>query len=178
MIGIDLLPIAPLEGALLLGGHDFTTSDTLEMIKEILRNKKTVETNMKKQHHNHDGSSKSDEIIMPDTKMIKVEYGEPMVEVDIDKPLVDVVLSDMAPNATGNRDTDHPRIIKLVEQALQFSVENGKCGGHFLAKVWDGNETKRLESCISKYYDKVSRYKPPSSRNDSSEIFILGKYKK
>lgn len=174
MIGIDLLPIAPLEGALFLDGHDFTSSDTLEMIKEILTNKKTVETNIKQDHH--DDSSKSDEIIMPDRKKVEGECDEAIA--DNDKPLVDVVLSDMAPNATGNRDTDHPRIIKLVEQALQFSVENGKCGGHFLAKLWDGNETKRLESFISKYYEKVSRYKPPSSRNDSSEIFILGKYKK
>lgn len=175
MIGIDLLPIAPLEGALLFGGHDFTTSETLEMIKEILRNKRTDQANKTEQHH--DVSSELDEkVIMPDIK--KTERGDDETTADIDKPLVDVVLSDMAPNATGNRDTDHPRIIKLVEQTLQFTIENGKCGGHFLAKVWDGNETKRLESCISKYYDKVSRYKPPSSRNDSSEIFILGKYKR
>lgn len=70
------------------------------------------------------------------------------------------------------------RIIKLAEAALFFAINNGKPGSHFLAKVWDGSELKNLETIVGKYYDKVSRQKPPSSRNDSAEVFILGKYKK
>lgn len=165
-----MLPIAPLEGAIFLGGCDFTRATTLERIREILKTR-TKDKNFQI------STSKTD---LPSETDIKYENVD-TTELDVINPqkyLVDLVLSDMAPNATGQRDTDHPRIIKLVTKALEFAIENGKIGSHFLAKLWDGSETKMLESFVASHYEKVSRYKPPSSRSDSSEFFILAKYKK
>lgn len=164
MIGIDLLPIVPLNGAIFLSGSDFTSSTTRAKIQELLLEscaKRVGRWDSKEQGHPDQNGS----------------LGKNFADTRIGSQ-PDVVLSDMAPNATGHGGTDHERIMKLVESALQFALENGKTGGHFLTKVWDGNEIKKLENGLATYYEKVSRHKPPSSRNDSSEIFLLGRFKK
>ncbi|ODM95658.1 rRNA methyltransferase 2, mitochondrial, partial [Orchesella cincta] len=179
VIGIDLLPIAPLEGAIFLDGCDFTSVESVEKIKAILaaRSMDKVEGD---QPYIKEGLQETAEreVVEGENNNVNVKKDEVKSKSGEMNGMVDVVLSDMAPNATGQRDTDHPRIMRLVEAALVFAVKNGKPGGHFLAKVWDGSEVKRLESVMEKYYEKVSRHKPQSSRNDSSEIFILGRFKK
>lgn len=86
----------------------------------------------------------------------------------------DVVLSDMAPNTTGIRDLDREKIINLCYAALKFGVTISKPGAAVLVKLWQGNETKKLEIDMGKFYESVRIVKPQSSRSDSAEIFMLG----
>jgi len=89
---------------------------------------------------------------------------------------VDVVLSDMAPNATGIKTMDHETIVKLAYAVARFTFGVGKVGSCLLVKLWEGSETCRLEKDLSNFYKSVKRVKPPSSRSDSAEIFILAQH--
>jgi 23S rRNA (uridine2552-2'-O)-methyltransferase len=86
---------------------------------------------------------------------------------------VDVVLSDMAAAATGHRDTDHLRIMALCETALCFAVEVLKPGGTFLCKVQRGGTERTLLDLLKKRFTKVAHIKPPASRKDSAEMYVL-----
>lgn len=87
---------------------------------------------------------------------------------------VDVVMSDMAAAATGHPDIDHLRILNLVEVALGFAVEVLAPGGSFLAKVLQGGGENALVAELRKHFTTVRRIKPPSSRADSAEFFLVG----
>jgi len=84
-----------------------------------------------------------------------------------------VVLSDMAPNTVGHRQTDHLRIIGLVEAAAQFAVEVLKPGGVFIAKAFQGGETAGLIADLKRRFADVRNIKPKASRADSSEVYIV-----
>jgi 23S rRNA (uridine2552-2'-O)-methyltransferase len=86
----------------------------------------------------------------------------------------DVVMSDMAPNTTGHRETDHLRIVAMAEAALAFALEVLKPGGAFLCKVRQGGSEKSLLDVLRKHFEKVSHIKPPSSRADSTEMYVAG----
>lgn len=86
---------------------------------------------------------------------------------------VDVVLSDMAPNATGHQSTDHIRIIALVELAAEFAFNTLTPGGHFVAKVWQGGAESELLQQLKKRFEKVKHAKPKSSRADSAETYLV-----
>ncbi|XP_022916552.1 rRNA methyltransferase 2, mitochondrial [Onthophagus taurus] len=88
---------------------------------------------------------------------------------------VDVVLSDMAPSATGIKEMDDENILKLCYSVLRFAIINGKKGGTILVKMWQCGESKQFESDLLKFYDNVKIIKPKSSRKDSSEIYFLGR---
>jgi len=83
------------------------------------------------------------------------------------------VLSDMASPATGHRETDHIRIMALCETALEFALEVLAPGGTFLAKVLRGGTEKQLLDTLKKRFTKVVHVKPPSSRSDSAEMYVL-----
>lgn len=85
----------------------------------------------------------------------------------------DIVLSDMAPNASGQRDLDHMRIIILVEAAFEFALEVLKPGGTFVAKAWQGGTEHKLLERIKKHFVSVKHAKPKSSRQDSAETFVV-----
>ncbi|MDR2777285.1 MAG: RlmE family RNA methyltransferase [Rickettsiales bacterium] len=85
----------------------------------------------------------------------------------------DVVMSDLAPNTSGDPRTDHMRILGLVEQAIHFTLEILKDGGTFVAKIFHGREEHRLVSNLRRYFERVDYFKPQSSRSDSSEIYIV-----
>ena len=87
---------------------------------------------------------------------------------------VDVVMSDMAASATGHPDIDHLRILNLVEAALGFAIEVLKPGGSFLSKVLQGGGENALVASLRKHFTTVRRIKPPSSRADSAEFFLVG----
>jgi 23S rRNA (uridine2552-2'-O)-methyltransferase len=87
---------------------------------------------------------------------------------------VDLVMSDMAPNTTGHRETDHIRILAMAEAALAFAIEVLKPGGAFLCKVRQGGSEKSLLDVLRKHFTKVSHVKPPSSRADSTEMYVVG----
>ncbi|KAL8587814.1 hypothetical protein ACOMHN_021032 [Nucella lapillus] len=88
---------------------------------------------------------------------------------------VDVVLSDMAPRATGQKSLDHELIVKLCFSVLVFARSVLRPGGHLVCKLWQGGEQQKLESAMGSIFEKVKVVKPSSSRTDSSEIFLFGK---
>ncbi len=86
---------------------------------------------------------------------------------------VDVVMSDMAPNTVGHKKTDHIRQMVLLEYAFDFALRALKPGGTFVAKSFTGGTTNELLKQIKDNFDKVYHIKPPSSRKDSVEMFIV-----
>lgn len=85
----------------------------------------------------------------------------------------DVVLSDMAANATGHRKTDHLKIVALVEAASEFAREVLAPGGAFLAKVLQGGTEGSLLAGLKRDFTTVKHVKPAASRSDSSELYLL-----
>lgn len=85
----------------------------------------------------------------------------------------DVVLSDMAPPSTGHRQTDHLRIMGLAEAALDFARQVLAPGGAFLAKVLQGGTEAGLLASMKRDFEKVRHIKPPASRTDSAELYVL-----
>jgi 23S rRNA (uridine2552-2'-O)-methyltransferase len=85
----------------------------------------------------------------------------------------DVVLSDMAGNTTGHRQTDHLKIVALVEMAAEFAREVLAPGGTFLAKVIQGGTEHTLLAELKKDFATVKHIKPPASRADSAELYVL-----
>jgi 23S rRNA (uridine2552-2'-O)-methyltransferase len=85
----------------------------------------------------------------------------------------DVVLSDMAANATGHRQTDHLKIMGLAEAAAEFAREVLKPGGVFLAKVLQGGTEGQLLASLKRDFASVKHVKPAASRSDSAELYVL-----
>lgn len=85
----------------------------------------------------------------------------------------DVVVSDMAPNTVGHKKTDHIRQMVLLEYALDFALRALKVGGTFVVKSFTGGSTGELVKQIKENFDTVHHIKPPSSRKDSVEMFIV-----
>ncbi|MEM9059476.1 MAG: RlmE family RNA methyltransferase [Pseudomonadota bacterium] len=85
----------------------------------------------------------------------------------------DVVLSDMAAFASGHRATDHLRIIALAETAAYFAFDVLEPGGAFVAKVLQGGTEGELLTLLKQRFAKVVHMKPPASRSDSAEMFVV-----
>ena len=124
IVGVDLLPVAPLAGASLIQA-DFTDPGCGEWLIALLG-------------------------------------GAP-----------DVILSDMAPNTTGHRQTDHLRIVGLIEAAVDFAVDVLKPGGAFVSKAFQGGETAGLLALLKANFTHVRHVKPKASRAESSELYLL-----
>lgn len=86
----------------------------------------------------------------------------------------DVLLSDMAPPATGHGSTDHLRSMALAEAALALAGELLRPGGAFLVKLLQGGGEVEYERALRVKFDTVRRLKPSASRSDSREIYLLG----
>ena len=87
----------------------------------------------------------------------------------------DLVLSDVAPNTTGHQSTDHLRISQLIYEVIDRLEIILKKQGSFIFKIWKGEEEKEIIKMLKKIFDKVEYFKPKSSRQESSEIFILSR---
>ena len=85
----------------------------------------------------------------------------------------DLVLSDMAANTVGHRMTDHLRTMGLVETGLAMAVEMLSPGGAFVAKVLAGGADPALVAQLKRHFAKVAHAKPPASRKDSSEWYVV-----
>jgi len=85
----------------------------------------------------------------------------------------DVVMSDMAAASSGHKQTDHLRIIALCEAAAYFAFEVLAPGGTFIAKVLAGGAEGDMQALLKQKFNKVSNIKPPSSRSNSSEKFVV-----
>lgn len=92
---------------------------------------------------------------------------------DTGQGTADIVMSDMAPNTVGHKKTDHLRQMVLLEYALDFALRALKDGGTFVAKSFTGGTTNDLVKQIKEHFDNVYYMKPPSSRKDSVEMFIV-----
>ncbi len=125
VLGLDLLPINPVQGATFLEG-DFNDEDMPARLTALMGAK------------------------------------------------VDIVLSDMAPNTTGHAATDHLRIIALAEMALEFASHILAPGGVFVAKVFQGGTESLMLTPMKRMFTQVKHVKPPASRKDSSELYVLG----
>ena len=127
MIGVDLQPIQPIEGAVLFDKSDFTSPDTQARIIE-----------------------------------------------ELDGELADVVLSDMAPNASGTASLDHDVIIQLCLSVLHFCTVVLKSDGSVVCKIWMGSDQEKLKSVMDRMFRKVKYVKPEASRSDSAEVYLVG----
>ncbi len=87
----------------------------------------------------------------------------------------DLVLSDMAANATGHRQTDHLRIMALAEAAAHFAREVLAPGGSFLCKVLQGGTEAALLAELKRDFASVKHVKPPASRSDSAELYLVAR---
>ncbi len=84
-----------------------------------------------------------------------------------------VVMSDMAASSSGHKKTDHLRIMALCEMAAYFAFDVLEQGGTFVAKVLAGGAESDLQNLLKQKFKKVHNVKPPSSRSDSSEKFVV-----
>ncbi|KCZ94404.1 RlmE family RNA methyltransferase [Hyphomonas johnsonii] len=126
VVGIDLLPVDPVEGAHIVQGDVNEPADVARMMAGLTA-----------------------------------------------KP--DLVLSDMAANTTGHRQTDHLRTVALVELAVGFAIEHLSPGGAFCSKVFQGGATKDVLESLKAHFTTVKHIKPPASRAGSPEIFVVAK---
>jgi len=85
----------------------------------------------------------------------------------------DLVMSDMAAPTTGHRATDHIRIIALAEAAYDFAAEVLAAGGTFVAKVFQGGSEKDLLTRLKRDFETVRHAKPPASRAESAEVYVV-----
>jgi 23S rRNA (uridine2552-2'-O)-methyltransferase len=85
----------------------------------------------------------------------------------------DVVMSDMAASSSGHKQTDHLRIIALCEAAAYLAFDVLEVGGTFVSKVLAGGAEGALQKLLKQRFEKVANVKPPASRADSSEKFVV-----
>lgn len=85
----------------------------------------------------------------------------------------DLVLSDMAANTVGHKQTDHLRTMGLVETAADFAISTLSPGGAFIAKVLAGGTDADLLALLKRHFSSVKHAKPPASRKDSSEWYVI-----
>ena len=113
---------------------------------------------------------------LPPAQILQMDFTDPactplLIELLGGSP--DVVLSDMAPNTVGHRETDHLRIIGLIEAAIEFALSVLKPRGVFVAKAFQGGGTDRLIAHLKQHFTEVKNVKPKASRQDSSEVFLV-----
>jgi len=87
----------------------------------------------------------------------------------------DVVVSDMAPNMTGEYNLDHARSVHLARQAFETAMEVLAPGGDFVAKVFDGPDVQDLKADIEREFRYVREVRPKASRKESSELYLVAK---
>ena len=85
----------------------------------------------------------------------------------------DLVLSDMAANTVGHKQTDHLRTMGLVETAADFAIQTLTPGGAFVAKVLAGGTDTDLLALLKRHFTSIKHAKPPASRKDSSEWYVI-----
>ncbi|MFZ0459149.1 MAG: RlmE family RNA methyltransferase [Rhodoplanes sp.] len=113
---------------------------------------------------------------IPGVDVLKLDFLDPEAPGRLKAMLggeADLVLSDMAANATGHRQTDHLRNMALAEAAAAFAREVLKPGGGFLCKVLRGGTEATLLAALKRDFAQVRHVKPAASRSDSAELYLL-----
>ena len=109
-------------------------------------------------------------------EFLRLDFLDPIAPDAIKERLggaADLVLSDMAANATGHRATDHLKIMALAEAAVDFARETLAPGGAFLCKVLQGGTEATLLAALKRDFSHVMHVKPAASRSDSAELYLL-----
>ena len=115
---------------------------------------------------------------VPGTRILQMDFLDEDAPAKLIEALggpPDIVLSDMAAPTTGHRRTDHLRTIHLVEVAADFALSVLKPGGHFLAKTFQGGSEGDLLATLKRNFRSVHHVKPPASRDESVELYLLAK---
>ena len=119
---------------------------------------------------------------LPDVTFLQGDFREESVLVEFEKLLagreVDLVLSDMAPNMSGNAVSDDGRMALLAELALDFAQAHLRPGGNMLIKVFQSASFVAYRSAMQKVFRSVQSRKPEASRDRSAEVYLLGLDKK
>lgn len=113
---------------------------------------------------------------IPGAEIHQLDFLEPGADDQVKawlNGLADVIMSDMAAPSSGHKQTDHLRIIALCEAAADFAFDVLDVGGTFVAKVLAGGAEGELQKILKQKFTKVAHVKPPSSRADSSEKFVV-----
>lgn len=113
-------------------------------------------------------------VLLGNTDFTKPESQESIKKL-LDGRQINCVLSDMAPNATGVRCLDQENITKLCYSVLRFAVLMSSPDASCLVKLWDNGDVQKLEKDMLRFYKTVKRVKPPASRSDSAEMFLLAR---
>lgn len=88
---------------------------------------------------------------------------------------VDVLLSDMAPNATGHKELDHEKIVELNIQLVDFAKSVLRENGTLVCKLWEGGRSRHFQNILSTVFSDVKGVKPEASRDNSAELFFLAR---
>lgn len=113
---------------------------------------------------------------MPGVEIFHADLTDPEIPAQLKHALrgaADVVLSDMAASTTGHRATDHLRTIALLEAAVDLAEDVLKPGGIFIGKAFQGGATGDLLARIKKSFRDVKHVKPPASRAESVELYLI-----
>lgn len=178
VLALDLIEMSEISGVKFMK-IDFLEIDAANKVKEALRqlvSESRTKIRSEKQQAkiinienaktiNLDSGDENQEILDEEnviTKKIKVSF-----------PRCDVVLTDMAANATGDRDTDHIRIINLLEESLILAEEILAYGGSFVGKIFHGGSSDQIIKKLQQNFSKVHYFKPNSSRKESSETYLV-----
>ena len=100
------------------------------------------------------------------------------LSIALDGRLVDLVLSDMAPNMTGIGSSDQARVMYLAELTLDFCTAHLKPGGDLLVKVFQGSGYMELRKAVDQVFETLLVRKPAASRDKSAEVYLLGRNKR
>jgi len=113
---------------------------------------------------------------IPGSTLIQADFTEPGVDQQLIDALggpPDLVLSDMAHNTVGHRQTDHLKIIALIEVASDFAIRTLRPGGHFVTKNFQGGDAGRVLAELRANFQDVKYVKPAASRKGSSEVYLV-----
>ena len=169
IIGLDILPMEPIEGVEFIQG-DFTEQATLDIllskVKLLAHNKRGLLADLAEK----EGSDK------PVAAMAAsmTEAAATAQPANTAERLVDVVVSDIAPNLSGIADTDAARIELLIELAVDFSKSQLKPEGALVVKLFHGGAYEPIVKLFRQTFKLVKPLKPKSSRDKSSETFLVG----
>jgi len=113
---------------------------------------------------------------LPPAIILEMDFTDPACGPELIRLLdgaPDLVMSDIAPNTVGHRQTDHLRIVGLIEAGVAFAIEVLKPGGVFIAKAFQGGETAEVIGILKRHFADVKTVKPKASRTDSSELYLV-----
>ena len=149
IIALDLLPMDPIEGVHFIQG-DFATDEVLQQLLLKI------------------------ELLALIPRGIEPDFAVKTADVATHQRLIDVVVSDMAPNLSGISSTDAARISNLIELAVDFAIAHMKPEGALVVKLFNGEGYAELVKLFRATFKVVKPIKPKASRDKSSETFLVG----